>query len=210
MLAGKYGGEAPNLFLVHQGTPWPSPCLQVHCLWLYHLEKIKQTNTKQHGNITLICLAQLRDHYNLRSKLLREAGTREELVLIRIEFVPRVTDSQTGWRSALGEGGSKHWLLIKPPLHCFLCHRDEASGLNRLRGILFQKTKRLQLPAESTTNTQMARPVPPEGTEVRVIVKRTGTYNGRYIWTLLDLLLVLETEEKLQDSSSLPLVSELQ
>lgn len=56
----------------------------------------------------------------------------------------------------------------------------------------------------------MARPVPPEGTEVRVIVKRTGTYNGRYIWTLLDLLLVLETEEKLQDSSSLPLVSELQ
>lgn len=90
MLAGKYGGEAPNLFLVHQGTPWPSPWSVVRCPWLYHLEKKKRKETNKNNNIEinirLICLAQLRDHYNFRSKLLREEDIREELVLLRIEL----------------------------------------------------------------------------------------------------------------------------
>lgn len=53
--------------------------------------KKNKTNRQkqQHKNIRLICLAQLRDHYNLRRKLLREEDVREELVLLRIEFIAR-------------------------------------------------------------------------------------------------------------------------
>ena len=40
---------------------------------------------------------------------------REELVLIVMEFIERVIDTQTGRRSGSGRaGGSGHWPLTKP------------------------------------------------------------------------------------------------
>lgn len=72
---------------------------------------------------------------------------------------------------------------------------------------MLQGAKRLQLPAESTTDTKMVRSVPPTGTEVRVGVKGDGNLQSK-LYSLRPHL-SLRNKQKVQDSSKLPLVSGL-
>lgn len=72
---------------------------------------------------------------------------------------------------------------------------------------MLQGTKRLQLPAESTTDTKMVRSVPPERTEERVVVRRDR--NLQLELYSLRPHLGLRNTQKVPDSLVLPLVSGL-